>query len=94
MELVPVVRLEQVNWESSGQDCHVATHQQVAMCSGLIIRKVAWNSNLFLFFPKINITKLAGCALNLKKKKKNPAIKSHLWPLFIFSFFYPVLTSV
>lgn len=40
------------------------------MYPGLIIRKVVWNVNLLLFFPKINITKLAGCALNLKKKKK------------------------
>lgn len=62
------------------------------MCPGWIIRKVAWNPNLLLFFPKINITKLAGCALNVKKKK-NQAIKSHLWPLFIFFFFLPVLTS-
>lgn len=39
------------------------------MCPGLIIRKVAWNPILLLFFPKINITKLVGCALDFKKKK-------------------------
>ena len=73
----------------SGQNYHARVHQQVAMCPGLIIRKVAWNPILLLFFPKINITKLVGCALDFKKKKKkNRAIKSHLWPLFIFIYFF------
>lgn len=59
----------QFNEEFSGQNYHARVHQQVAMCPGLIIRKVAWNPILLLFFPKINITKLVGCALDLKKKK-------------------------
>lgn len=57
------------------------------MCPGWIIRKVAWNPNLLLFFPKINITKLAGCALNVKKKKKSSNKESSLASVYLFLFF-------
>lgn len=75
--------------EFSGQNYHARVHQQVAMCPGLIIRKVAWNPILLLFFPKINITKLVGCALDLKKKKKKSSNKeSSLASVYLYLFFF------
>lgn len=84
----------QFNEEFSGQNYHARVHQQVAMCPGLIIRKVAWNPILLLFFPKINITKLVGCALDLKKKKSSNK-ESSLASVYLYLFFFlnPVLTS-
>lgn len=68
----------------SGQNYHVRVHQQVAMCPGLIIRKVARNPNLLLFFPKINITKLAGCVLDLQKSNnKESSLASVYLILFL-----------
>ena len=74
--------------EFSGQNYHARVHQQVAMCPGLIIRKVAWNPILLLFFPKINITKLVGCALDLKKKKKSSNKESSLASVYLYLFFF------
>ena len=61
------------------------------MCPGLIIRKVAWNPILLPFFPKINITKLVGCALDFKKKKKKKKSsnkESSLASVYLYLFFF------